>query len=63
MQALTSKAQQVDRRPMTFLEKMYLPAIAKGMGITFSHIFKRSLPLIIQKKQGHLALYLEVYMY
>jgi NADH-quinone oxidoreductase subunit I len=41
MQALTNKAQQVDRRPMSFLEKMYLPAIAKGMGITFSHIFKK----------------------
>lgn len=41
MQALTTKAQQVDRRPMSFLERMYLPAIAKGMGITFSHIFKK----------------------
>jgi NADH-quinone oxidoreductase subunit I len=41
MQALTNKAQQVDRRPMNMWEKMYLPAIAKGMGITFSHIFKR----------------------
>ncbi|HEX2536420.1 MAG TPA: 4Fe-4S binding protein, partial [Chitinophagaceae bacterium] len=38
---LTNKAKQVDRRPMSFWEKMYLPAIAKGMGITFSHMFKK----------------------
>jgi NADH-quinone oxidoreductase subunit I len=41
MQALTNKAKQVDRRPMNIWEKMYLPAIAKGMGITFSHMFKK----------------------
>lgn len=41
MQTLTNRAQQVDRRPMTFWEKLYLPAIAKGMGITLSHIFKK----------------------
>lgn len=41
MQQLTNRAQAVDRRPMTFWEKMYLPAIAKGMGITLSHIFKK----------------------
>lgn len=38
---LTSKAKPVDRRPLSFMEKLYLPAIAKGMGITFSHIFKK----------------------
>ena len=27
---------------MTIWEKMYLPAIVKGMGITFSHIFKKN---------------------
>ena len=41
MQALTNKAKQVDRAPMSFMEKMYLPAIIKGMSITFSHIFKK----------------------
>ena len=41
MQALTNKAKQVDRTPMSFIEKMYLPAIIKGMSITFSHIFKK----------------------
>ncbi|MBO9150590.1 NADH-quinone oxidoreductase subunit NuoI [Chitinophaga sp. GCM10012297] len=41
MQALTNRAKPVDRRPMTFFEKLYLPAIAKGMGITFKHIFRK----------------------
>src|SRR5258707_2442964 len=41
MQTLTKKAKTVERKPMTFWEKMYIPAIAKGMSITFGHIFKK----------------------
>jgi NADH-quinone oxidoreductase subunit I len=41
MQKLTNRSVQVDRSPMTLSEKMYLPAIAKGLGITLSHIFKK----------------------
>jgi NADH-quinone oxidoreductase subunit I len=41
MNTLTNKAKPVDRAPMSFVEKLYLPAIAKGMMITFSHIFKK----------------------
>ena len=41
MQALTSRVKKVDRKPMTWLEKMYIPGIAKGMSITFGHIFKK----------------------
>ncbi|MBC7651687.1 MAG: 4Fe-4S binding protein, partial [Deinococcales bacterium] len=41
MQALTTKAKQVERKPMTFLESIYLWNIFKGMVITFSHIFKK----------------------
>lgn len=39
MTPLTNRAQPVDRRPMNLAEKMYLPAIAKGMGITLKHFF------------------------
>src|SRR5438874_10651453 len=38
---LTQKEKQVDRRPMNALEKLYLPAVLKGMFITFSHLFKK----------------------
>ncbi len=41
MQALTNRAKAVDRKPMTFLERIYLWNILKGMLITFSHIFKK----------------------
>jgi len=41
MQKLTNRSVQVDRSPMTMGEKMYLPAIAKGLSITLSHIFKK----------------------
>jgi len=41
MQALTNRVKPVERKPMTWLEKLYLWNIFKGMIITFSHIFKR----------------------
>src|SRR5215210_1408075 len=41
MQALTNKAKPVDHRPMTVIERLYLWNIAKGMLITFKHIFKK----------------------
>src|SRR6187549_3891397 len=41
MEPLTNKARQVERKPMSFLERMYLPAIFKGMFITFMHMFKK----------------------
>ncbi len=41
MQALTNKAQAVNREPMTFWERLYLINIIKGMFITFSHMFKK----------------------
>ena len=41
MQALTNRVKPVERKPMTWLEKLYLWNIFKGMIITFKHIFKR----------------------
>jgi NADH-quinone oxidoreductase subunit I len=41
MEALTKRAKTVDRKPLTFMERTYLPGIAKGMAITFRHIFKK----------------------
>lgn len=41
MQALTNRVKQVDRKPMTLLERIYLWNIVKGMFITFTHIFKK----------------------
>lgn len=41
MQALTNRAKSVDRKPMSFLERIYLWNIMKGMIITFKHMFKK----------------------
>ena len=41
MQALTNRSKEVGRKPMSIWERLYLPAIFKGMAITFSHIFKK----------------------
>lgn len=41
MNALTNKAKAVDRRPMNWLEKLYLWNIAKGMAITLRHFFMK----------------------
>ena len=41
MQALTNRVKVLEQKPMSIMERLYLPAIAKGMMITFSHIFKK----------------------
>ena len=38
---LTDRAKTVDRRPMTFLESLYLWSIAKGMATTLKHLFRK----------------------
>lgn len=41
MEALTNRAKPVDRRPMNFWERLYLPAIVKGLAITLDHLFRK----------------------
>jgi NADH-quinone oxidoreductase subunit I len=40
--SLTNRSKTVTVRELSFSERLYLPAIAKGMMITLSHIFKRT---------------------
>jgi NADH-quinone oxidoreductase subunit I len=42
---LTQRAKTVDRKPMTWLEKLYLWNIFKGMLITIRHFFKRKVTI------------------
>jgi NADH-quinone oxidoreductase subunit I len=42
MQKLTSRAVLIDRSPMTFGERIYIPSLVKGLGITLGHIFKKT---------------------
>lgn len=45
MESLTNRGQQVDRRPMTLLERIYLWNIAKGMWITLTHLFRKKVTI------------------
>ncbi|MFN4083606.1 MAG: NADH-quinone oxidoreductase subunit NuoI [Bacteroidia bacterium] len=38
---LTNRSKVVVNKEMTFMEKLYLPAVIKGMMITIRHLFKR----------------------
>jgi len=50
MQTLTDKARLVDRKPMTWLERLYLWNILKGMSITFRHLFKKKATISYPEK-------------
>src|SRR5580698_8936710 len=39
--SLTGHKRDVSDKDMTFMERLYFPAIAKGMGITLRHFFKK----------------------
>ncbi len=39
---LTNRSKVVSNKEQSFMESLYLPAIAKGMLITFSHLFKKT---------------------
>ena len=38
---ISDKSKLVDRRPMTFKDKIYLPAILGGLKVTLGHILKK----------------------
>jgi len=41
MKSLTNKKKVLEQKPMSFWERLYLPAIFRGMAITFMHMFKK----------------------
>lgn len=41
MQPLTNRNKTVSDKKMTWIEKIYLPAIVNGMRITFGHLFRK----------------------
>jgi NADH-quinone oxidoreductase subunit I len=45
MQALTNRSRVVVKKEMTWLEKLYLPAIFQGLAITIRHLFKKKVSL------------------
>jgi len=41
MQSLTNRSKVVVNKQMSFVERLYIPAILQGLSITFSHLFRR----------------------
>lgn len=53
--SLSNRKKVVSNKEMTFSEKLYLPAILKGMGVTMSHLFKKKATYIYGKDQRDFA--------
>jgi len=51
MQLLTNRSKIVSAKKMSFLEKIYLPAIIKGMFITIRHFFRKKVTLQYPEKK------------
>ncbi|HTL81355.1 MAG TPA: NADH-quinone oxidoreductase subunit NuoI [Bacteroidia bacterium] len=58
MQLLTNRSKQVSNKEMTFMERLYLPAILNGMRITMSHFFTKKATVSYPEKKRPIA---EVY--
>ena len=41
MESLTNRKKVVSDKPMTFMEELYLPAIYRGMKVTFKHMLQK----------------------
>jgi NADH-quinone oxidoreductase subunit I len=55
MQALTNRSKMVSNKKMSFLEKLYLPAILGGLRITLRHFFKKSVTVKYPEVQREYA--------
>jgi len=42
MESLSNKKKVLEQKPLSLSERLYLPVIAKGLGTTMSHFFKKS---------------------
>ncbi|MCO5260019.1 MAG: NADH-quinone oxidoreductase subunit I [Crocinitomicaceae bacterium] len=42
MESLSNRKKVVSNKKMTFIESLYIPVIAAGMGLTFKHMFQKA---------------------
>jgi NADH-quinone oxidoreductase subunit I len=52
---LTNRSKVVVNKNMSFSERMYLPAIATGMAITFKHLFKKKATIKYPEQKREIA--------
>ena len=51
MQALTNRSKRVSNKKLSLGERLYLPAIVGGLGITISHFFKKKATIQYPEEQ------------
>lgn len=55
MQPLTNRSKVVSNKQMSFAEKIYLPAIVKGLAITISHFFRKPATISYPEEKREIA--------
>ena len=55
MKALTNRSKVAVNKELSFMERLYFPAIIKGMAITLSHLFKKKATLKYPEVQKEFA--------
>ncbi len=55
MHVISNRSKMVSNKKMSFLEKIYLPAVLNGMRITFSHFFKAKATIRYPEKKREFA--------
>lgn len=53
--SLTNRSKLVVKKELTFMEKLYLPAIFQGMVITFKHLFKKAATVKYPEETRYIA--------
>jgi NADH-quinone oxidoreductase subunit I len=51
MEPITNRSKQVERKPLTFWESIYLISIAKGLMITLKHFFSKKATISYPEKE------------
>jgi NADH-quinone oxidoreductase subunit I len=52
---LTNRSKVVSNKKMSFAEKLYLPAIVKGLAITMSHFFRKPATISYPEEKRYIA--------
>ncbi len=55
MQTLTTRSKVASNKKMTFVEKLYLPAIMGGMALTLKHFFKKKVTIQYPEQKREFA--------
>jgi NADH-quinone oxidoreductase subunit I len=53
--SLTNRSIEVSKKELTFMEKLYLPAIFQGMFITIRHLFKKKATVQYPEQKRYIA--------